>query len=79
VHWRVRTSRLVDQGPPRLNEGVPQKNLKASVSVRGILAIISPPLETYQYSEVLAAFLLGPLHASDQLHKWIRQDKTAPP
>jgi len=36
-----RTSRLVDQRPPRLSEGVPQKNLKPSVSVRGILQTVA--------------------------------------
>lgn len=60
--------------PPDLAREFPQKNLKSSVSLRAILATISPPMEAYQYSEVLAAFLLGPLHASDQLHTWIRRD-----
>jgi hypothetical protein len=35
------------------------QNFKLSVSLRGLLATVSPPVEAYQYSEVLAAFLLG--------------------
>jgi hypothetical protein len=52
----------------------PLENFKILYPVRSMLATISPPVEAYQYSEVLAAFLLGPLRASGQLQKWTRRD-----